>query len=285
MTPVSLVRPNDEEDALAPLSAVAAALARDLPNFLPARAQVVASFGAPTLSRYSEWRSAQNLFGMVARFQTGTQQDELVLHIPGHFISQMVDIQYGGSGDILPRGAFTASETNFAEQLIARLQACLPTAIGLDRADPGFPAELQSDILGFGWPKTRDRIAVLSIFLQCPSIKATTLSLFLDIATAVKIAGRLAVSPETSANPDMMWQTKMQAAARLVKVSVHMVLASTRISAARLLSLASGDIIPLFLPEMTTFTVAGRDFAYGTIGEKNGRAALKIEKIEGSSDE
>jgi flagellar motor switch protein FliM len=252
---------------------------------LPSRAQVTASFGAPTLARYSEWRCSQNPFGMMARYLLGVRQDELAVHIPGHFISQMVDIQYGGPGDILPRGTFTASETKFAEQLIARLQAGLSTAMRLDWADSGLPAEIQADLLGFGWPKTRDRIAILNIFLESPSIKAATISCFMDIATAVKMAGRLAVAEKSASISDAIWQTKMRAAAKRVEVPARLVLASTQISASRLLSLASGDIIPLLMPAKTALHVAGRNFAYGAIGEVNGRAALKIEKIEGTYDE
>jgi flagellar motor switch protein FliM len=285
VTPFGLARTNGEEEALAPLSLVAASLARDLPAFLPARAQVVTSFGEPIISRYSEWRSSQNPFGMMARCVFGVRQDELALHIPGHFISQMVDIQYGGSGDILPRGTFTASETKFAEQLVARLQGCLSTTIGLDPAGTWLPAEMQPDLLNFGWSKSRDRIATLSIFLECPSIKATTISCFMDIATAAKIVRRLTVAEQGSAEPDATWQAKMRSAATRVRVPARTVLANGEISAPRLLSLAPGDIIPLLLPTTTTLTVAGRNFAYGTIGEKNGRAALKIEKIEGSYHE
>ena len=44
--------------------------------------------------------------------------------------------------------------------------------------------------------------------------------------------------------------------------------------------LAPGDFIPVCLPTRVPVTVAGRLLAHGTIGEANGRAAIKIDKLE-----
>ena len=49
------------------------------------------------------------------------------------------------------------------------------------------------------------------------------------------------------------------------------------------LTLQPGDIIPVCLPNLVPVTVAGRVFARGSVGESNGRTAIKIERIEEGS--
>jgi flagellar motor switch protein FliM len=52
----------------------------------------------------------------------------------------------------------------------------------------------------------------------------------------------------------------------------------------KLLGLEVGDIIPLTIPRNVPITVAGRNFATGSIGEANGNAAIMIEAIEKGPD-
>jgi flagellar motor switch protein FliM len=58
------------------------------------------------------------------------------------------------------------------------------------------------------------------------------------------------------------------------------VLARPELSLARLMALQPGDIIPVALAEQVPMIVAGRVLAFGNIGENNGRAALRIDRIE-----
>ena len=73
-------------------------------------------------------------------------------------------------------------------------------------------------------------------------------------------------------------------ALRDVRLPVRSVLARPEISLVKLLSLEVGDIISLTIPRNVPVTVAGRNFAYGSIGEANGNAAIMIERIEEGSD-
>ena len=65
---------------------------------------------------------------------------------------------------------------------------------------------------------------------------------------------------------------------------VRSVLARPEISLVKLLALEVGDIIPLTMPRHVPVTVAGRSFAFGSIGEANGNAAIMIDHIEKGPD-
>ena len=56
--------------------------------------------------------------------------------------------------------------------------------------------------------------------------------------------------------------------------------ASVTRECADLLALRPGDVIPISLPQHIPLTVAGRLFAHGTLGEADGRAAIRISRIE-----
>jgi flagellar motor switch protein FliM len=66
-----------------------------------------------------------------------------------------------------------------------------------------------------------------------------------------------------------------------VRLEARSVLARPNISVAELLQLKPGDVIPISVPALVPLLVAGRPVALGKIGDQDGRAALKIEKVEG----
>jgi flagellar motor switch protein FliM len=281
MKPASLIRPCADDEDLTALETIATSLARALPGLLSNRQALAATVGPVAQSHFTEWRSVQNPFGMLLRYTFGQQNEEVALHIPGYLVSQIIDIQYGGTGVIPVRGNFTATETKFVERLAAALQPCLTKAIAPGAANIAQLVELQPDILTFDWPKARDQIAMLNVFVEHASIKAATISCFMDIATARQIVTRSASSPAGPHPERPDWQARMRSAAMNIPVPARAVLTSAMLPAARLMTLAPGDILPVLLPTHIPLTVEGRHIARGTIGDANGRAALKIDHIEG----
>ena len=49
----------------------------------------------------------------------------------------------------------------------------------------------------------------------------------------------------------------------------------------QLMQLKPGDVIPITLPAKAPLIVADRRLAFGTIGEREGKAALMIEQVVG----
>jgi flagellar motor switch protein FliM len=281
VTPASLLRTSAGEENLTALQTMAVSLARSLQGLLSQREPVTASAGPVATSHFAEWRSAQNPFGMLLRYTFGSRNEELAIHVPGYLVSQIIDIQYGGTGLIPVRGHFTATETKFVERLAAALLPSLAKAVAPGAETTGQLAEMQPDILAFDWLKARDQIAMLNVFVEHASIKAATIGCFMDMATARSIVARSASSPDGSSPERRDWPATIRSAAMNVPVPARAVLTSASLPAARLMTLAPGDILPVLLPTQIPLMVAGRCLAKGTIGDANGRAALKIEHIEG----
>ena len=71
----------------------------------------------------------------------------------------------------------------------------------------------------------------------------------------------------------------MAAALREVRIEARSVLACPTMQLADLLTLAPGDVIPISMPTMVPLIVENRVVAHGTVGDQDGRVALKIEKM------
>ena len=285
MTAVSLMPSGQQEADFDNLMVVFEKLARSFQEIFSQGTKIEAKAGPITHARYPEWRISQNPFGILLRYAPGTTIGDVVIHIPGNLINQIIDIAYGGNGQIATRGSFSHTEIRFIERLANKL---LPL-LGMHASDGIAPQsrllEMQTDILAFQWPKSCDQIVVASIFVECPDIKSATISCFMNVATAKQIIEGLSEKQAPSADTNPVWKAKMHSAALRVHLPARAVLTRAEFPASRLLSLAPGDILPILLPNQVPLTVAGRPFARGTIGEANGRAALKIEHIEGSDHE
>ena len=85
--------------------------------------------------------------------------------------------------------------------------------------------------------------------------------------------------PARDASP--AWSRALQGALMDVRFPVRTVLSRPDISLERLLTLAPGDVIPVLLPTSVPLSVGGRVVGHGTIGEENGRAAIRLERMEG----
>jgi flagellar motor switch protein FliM len=263
MSAAALLRSGEGSDDFDRLIVIGDRLARTVQDLLSRRAKVQAKAAPITHARYAEWRIAQNPFGMLLRYATGRIGEELIL--------------------VIARGAFSPAETRFVERLAEQLLPQIGLSVGMNQ--PCSLIEMQPDILAFNWPKWRDQIVVAGIFIECAAIKSATINCFMDIATARLVADRVADTGEAKLAADPAWTSKMRAATMRVHLPARAVLTRAELPASQLLSLAPGDILPVLLPTQVPLTVAGHQFARGTIGDANGRAALKIEHIEGIDHE
>ena len=75
-------------------------------------------------------------------------------------------------------------------------------------------------------------------------------------------------------------RAERDAAVGEVRIQARTVLARPELPLSELMQLQPGDVIPVSLPKSVPLIVAGRRVALGSVGEKDGKAALKIEKME-----
>lgn len=84
---------------------------------------------------------------------------------------------------------------------------------------------------------------------------------------------------------DPSWTNNLMRAAMNVKLPVRSVLAEPVIPLTQLMTLKPGDIIPISFGPEIPLMVTNRRFARGAVGASNGRAAIRVHRIEPLEDE
>ena len=253
--------------------------------FMSGPYKVEATVQTVTEARYSEWSSTQPAFSLLMPFDLGGDMGEVVAVIPGQLISQILDLQYGGSGDVPVRHGFSTSETRLVTRLGGHLLPTVSRAMQGITAVPVKALPVVAAMQSFDLPQYRDSIVLAKIVLERGALGSATIHCFIGFAHAKKMAMRFADANPTVLPAQPEWRAKMQAATLHVALPARAVLTHANVPVSQLLSLRVGDILPVLLPADVPLLVAGRRFARGTIGEANGRAALKIENMEGPYSE
>jgi flagellar motor switch protein FliM len=280
---IPLVRAQNETVDLAALEPLAAKLARGVQAVLDSRVagEIEVTAGSANAARYPEWRIAQNPYGALLHFGPAGGDVDLLIHLPGYLLSQIVDLHYGGCGTVPIHTEFTAAELQFVARIGERFALLLETA-GLGPVRFG---EAQTDLLQAGLPKSREAISVQPFTCEGGAIKPAVISLILSAEAASRLSKRSESYSVNEAPTDAAWTDRMRAAAMRVQLPARTILARSDVSFQRLLTLSPGDVLPLLLPAQIPLTVAGHIFAHGSLGEANGRAALLIEKMEKEMDQ
>ncbi|WP_411339968.1 FliM/FliN family flagellar motor switch protein [Sphingopyxis sp. J-6] len=281
-----LLRRAEGHYAFPALDAVATQFARSL-------RELVRALGAPLIQveragteqvAFADW-SAGAAPAIFWRYHAQPLKGPVLLAAPRPLILQLVDIFYGGKGQLAAeREELTDAEERFAArlgrdmglQLAAAWGDKLPMAPELDcvTTDPARLAAVRAD----------DELLVQRFTLRGAPFEGQTIACAYPLAALRGIAGAEPANDTREPAADPVWASALNKALRDVRLPVRSVLARPEISLVKLLALEVGDIIPLAMPRHVPVTVAGRNFAYGSIGEANGNAAIMIEQIEEGPD-
>lgn len=254
-------------------------------DFMASHQKVEAKVQSVAEALYSEWYPSQPAFSLLMPFELGKDAGELVVVVPGQFISQILDLQYGGLGKVPERQGFSTSEMRLAIRLNAHLLSYVNNALLAAIPEAVNAQPVQTDLQAFNLPQCHDNIILAKIDVECSALSSNAIHAFIGYAQAKKIAMRFADVNPNGRPADREWKDKMRNAALRVPLPARAILTQADVPVSRLLSLRPGDILPVMLPADVPLLVAGRRFARGTIGEANGRTALKIENMEGSDHE
>jgi flagellar motor switch protein FliM len=236
-----------------------------------------------TIRIFGDWKAEQPEFVSLSIYSFKPMKGAVLLALPPQFVSRLVDCFYGGSGDGAPSESceFTATEDSLLKRLTDSILADLATVWSeviparpqlrsretnvefatLARGDE--PVALTRFTVKFG----RGNVANIDIVYPVSSLRSVEQEL-------------VATSPEDVSARGEEWRERLVAAVGQVRVKARTVLARPELSLAELMQLRIGDVIPISLPAQVPLLVEGRPIALGTIGEHDGRAALKIEKLE-----
>ena len=232
---------------------------------------------------FGDWKAEQAEFVSLSMYGFKPMKGSVLLALQPEFVSRLVDWFYGGSGDAAASSAreFTATEESLlgrlADSIVADLAAVWTEVIParpqlrsrettvefatLARSDE--PVAITRFIVKFD----RGAPAIVDIVYPVSSLRSVEQEL-------------LATSPEDVSARGEEWRERLVAAVGQVRVKARTVLARPELSLAELMQLRVGDVIPISLPAQVPLLVEGRPIALGTIGEHDGRAALKIEKLD-----
>lgn len=122
-----------------------------------------------------------------------------------------------------------------------------------------------------------ETVAVAGFTVVIPGGSAHRIDLILSQAVV-----RLVESSGRSDAPlgDVGWAARLFRAAATMHFDARVVVARPDITLRQLMVLKPGDVLPTIVPSVVPLIVAGRTIAHGTIGDSDGRAALRIERLE-----
>ena len=231
---------------------------------------------------YGDWQAEQPEFTSLSIYSFKPLKGAILLSIEPAFISRLVDARYGGTGDIpvVRAREFTATEEN----MLARVAELVIGALAEVWAEvvPA-KAELRAreTNVGFAQLARGDEQVAVTRFTITPWPGRSSVIEFVYPVTALRSVEReLARSYDEQPAPAGEWRERLAAALGEVRFPARTVLARPELRFSELMQLQPGDVIPVTLPTLVPLLVEGRKIALGTIGEHDGRAALRIEKME-----
>ncbi len=228
------------------------------------------------------WRQSQTDIVVGAGFQLKPFKGKMGIAIPASMIVQLVDLFFGGDGEVEPfNREFSAAENRFIGRIADSCGVLLrPCWSGI--AD----VEASLSTVDIGAKKLAMGRAGDQLFVQRFSVSGDALPeshvQCLYLASALRHADKLQSQDEEEAPKaaDPVWSDRLMESVSQVCLPVRSILARPELPLSRIMTLQPGDVIPLTMPRNVPLTVAGRLFAHGTIGESNGRAAIRIESIQ-----
>lgn len=238
----------------------------------------------PTLVRsFADWQAEQNEFTSLSLYAFKPMKGTILIRIEPDFVSRLVDTFYGGTGIATNRRSreFTGTE----ESLLARLAEAFVGALGdaWSEVMPVRPVLRSRETnVGFAGLAKADEPVAVSRFLITPwPGQAFAIEILYPVAGLRSVEHQLAIkSPDETSARSSEWREQLREALDEIRIDARTVLARPELSLSELMQLQPGDVIPVSLPALVPLLVAGRRIAVGAVGEHDGRAALKIEKIE-----
>jgi flagellar motor switch protein FliM len=232
---------------------------------------------------FDAWKAEQAEWVSLSLYSMKPLKGGILLAIEPEFVRRLVDIFYGGSGDSVrgPVREFSPSE----ESLLARFADGVAGALAdvWQEVVPVRPM-LRSRQVGVAHAAVAtgaEAVAVSRFTVHLARGEPTTISIVQPLSSLRSVEARLAAlsGEETSARGEE-WRERLVAAVGEVRIRARTVLARPELQLSELLQIRVGDVIPVSLPAQVPLLVEGRPIALGTIGEHDGRTALRIEKIQ-----
>lgn len=208
---------------------------------------------------------------------------QALMILDGKFVLELLDLFFGGRGEapnplpgefspaadamIARIGTLLAKPLQQAWEPLARINFTPGRAEGTPVLIAGFDAEEPVVVTRFGIASGAGKPTYLDILYPVIALKPH----------APQLTGKVHAR---SASPDSAWRQSLTRAAMGVQFTVRSVLAEPVIPLAQLMALKEGDVIPINFGADVPVMVGGDRIGLGTVGTANGRAAIRLSKLE-----
>lgn len=247
-----------------------------------ARAKPRVTMEPVSIRRFEKWVADQPEFTSLSIYRFRPLKSGILVAIEPRFVSQLVNSLYGGVGSAIVgrKDEFTATE----EQLLVRLvDGIVGTMCEVWSEVVAVSAQISSRETNTAYAslvRGEDPVAVARFNVTPLEGRPAVIDILYPVASLRTIEAELSAKVLDDAGASAgEWRARMGEAVGEVRVEAHSVLARPTTTLSKLLNLAPGDVIPVSIPALVPLLVAGRTLALGTVGEQNGRVALKIEKL------
>lgn len=284
---VSLIRASEETSEFPGLGRVGQLFAHGLADILATNGEGTAKVrcGETMIMSFEDWRAQKGEARATCRYRMNPLKGGMLLSIPQIYVTRLVDRFYGGDGEgLTAQKELTAAEERFLSRLCETLGTILVSAWAEMIAIEAPIAKIDHSGSSPTLTALTRQVAVQSLWVEGAMAKPFTVDMVYPL-NLLRGVPQLLAMPEQEEAPqvDHAWQQMMADAAMQVRLPVRTVFARPELPLAQLLNLKAGDIIPVCLPNQVPVTVAGRLFAHASVGDSNGRTAIKIERIEEGS--
>lgn len=234
------------------------------------------------IRRFESWRGDKPEFTSLNLYRFRPLKGGVLIALEPEYVSQLVDAFYGGTGSAtaLKGEEFTGTE----ERLLIRLTEALISTL----------AEVWSEVMAVT-PQFMSRetntayatlvhreepVAVASFTVTPVHGRPTTIDILYPVSSLRAVEDEISARIHDDGGiTSGDWRDRLANAVGEMRLEARSVLARPTMQLSALMKLAPGDFIPINLPAMVPLLVAGRMVAHGTIGDQDGCAALKIEKM------
>lgn len=213
---------------------------------------------------------------------------QALLILDGALTFRLVDIYFGGPG-LAPNPVpteFTPTAdamigrvaSGFAERLSGawRELAEIAFQVGRTEANPAMLSHIDGE----------DRVVRSRFVLTVGEARPVEIDLLYPAAALKPIAAILSSKVQSRRQAeDPAWMNNLARTVMNVKLPVRSVLAEPVIPLRQLMELKPGDIIPISFGSEIPLLVSGNRFARGAVGASNGRAAIRVHRIEPTENE
>jgi flagellar motor switch protein FliM len=237
----------------------------------------------PAITRtLGDWQAEQSDFAGLSLYSIKPLKGVLAIAVPSEFVSRLVDAFYGGNGaaPLAQAKEFTRTE----ESMLARLSDALAVTMAevwreVSPIEPQLRGR-ETNVALARICSPEEAVLVCRFTVAPPQGKPAQIDILIPAAALRSVEGALVAKSEDGCARGAEWRAQLGAALGDVRIEARTVLARPELSVAEIVQLKVGDVIPVSIPASVPLLVEGRTVAVGSIGEQDGKAALKIERIE-----